>query len=618
MSIALLTEVYDETRRLAIAGSDLAGGDFRLKRLVAPLEKAAAQAPVFGKVAEAIQKLIDSPPQQSAGALLELSTLVCAILYTQGETGAEGNLEPLETSDLGLPASTASARVLKPLIEALTSTGSGRLEIIVDAHRRGAFRDLRLVRPALKAIDDGYAEIGDFVADNVLPLYGKAIYGDLQSSYDPKGKGGHVRRLRLMHRLAPEATRELVTQALESGSKEMKIGALECLEGSAEALPYLLEQAKAKSTEIREVALRAIAGLTDEHVVDTLIAALSGADLELAARPASQNRSPKLLAFLLQEAEKQLIALLATKAKAAAKDKAGDKKLPARFYHLLSCFASRDDKQTIAFLTRCFERRDEIGKLKGEYSGQQINRRIARLLVRTGSKPAQKRVIDAHQTLAPEVLDVAIVAALLCRKPAEVYNLFSPYYLAHTGGKKKDPAALKREAVRQLLSHVSSFRQPTGYYGSYVDFDDDIAALGKAVQEAKLDPRWLDAAVQTKDLEIVQALARPAHAGACEFLATTLEERLKKKGDFDYRVSDVLEAMIRAEHPNVIDHYLAVVQKAANDRWFYSGYWLARLIPDLPADAAPRIEALLPSLPEKLVDQIAPYLTELKARGAGT
>ena len=53
MSIAVLTQVYDEARRLAIAGSVVARGDFRLKKLLPPLEQAGAKAPVFAKVAEA-------------------------------------------------------------------------------------------------------------------------------------------------------------------------------------------------------------------------------------------------------------------------------------------------------------------------------------------------------------------------------------------------------------------------------------------------------------------------------------------------------------------------------------------------------------------------------------
>ena len=164
MSIPVLIEVYDEMRRLAIAGSAVAPGDFRLKKLIPPLEKSGEKAPVFAKVAQAATAVVESNEKTASTALLELTTLVNAILYTQGETGAAGDFADLPSIDMGVQTSSqASARVLKPLMEALTTTGSGRLEIISEAHKRDAFRDLRLVKPALNAIDDPYPEIGEFV-----------------------------------------------------------------------------------------------------------------------------------------------------------------------------------------------------------------------------------------------------------------------------------------------------------------------------------------------------------------------------------------------------------------------------------------------------------------------
>ena len=72
-----------------------------------------------------------------------------------------------------------------------------------DAHERGAFRDLRLVKPALDGLDDPYPEIADFLAEKVLPLYGKAILPELRAKYDPKGTKGHPRRLRADARHRP-------------------------------------------------------------------------------------------------------------------------------------------------------------------------------------------------------------------------------------------------------------------------------------------------------------------------------------------------------------------------------------------------------------------------------
>ena len=129
MSIAVLNQVYDETRRLAIAGSAVAPGDFRLKKLVEPLTKAGQKAPVFAKIALAIEKVVQSNEKSSAEALLELSTLVNAILYTQGETGIDGKLTPIETTDLGPQETPAGANPVTQLLEGLICSGSLHLAI---------------------------------------------------------------------------------------------------------------------------------------------------------------------------------------------------------------------------------------------------------------------------------------------------------------------------------------------------------------------------------------------------------------------------------------------------------------------------------------------------------
>src|SRR5262249_40924907 len=207
MSIPVLVQVYDEMRRLAIAGSAVAPGDFRLKKLIAPLEKSGEKAPVFGKAAQAVQAVVDSNDKTASTALLELTTLVNAILYTQGATGIAGELKPLETTDLGQTTQTG-ARTLKPLLEAVSSTGSGRMEQVGDALDGGTLKVFRLINPALGAIDDPYPETRDFICERVLPLYGSAILPELRAKLDIKGRGGHVKRLQLMHQLDPEGSRE--------------------------------------------------------------------------------------------------------------------------------------------------------------------------------------------------------------------------------------------------------------------------------------------------------------------------------------------------------------------------------------------------------------------------
>src|SRR3989449_540413 len=130
MSLALIQESAKEVRRLAIAGSPLAVGDFRLKKLIAPLEEAGAKVPVFAQVAKAIGDLVNGNEADSAAHLLSLSTLLNAILYTQGQTGADGDYRELEMFASNCSSTKMTARVLKPLVEALTTAGGGRFETV--------------------------------------------------------------------------------------------------------------------------------------------------------------------------------------------------------------------------------------------------------------------------------------------------------------------------------------------------------------------------------------------------------------------------------------------------------------------------------------------------------
>lgn len=53
MSIALILELHNELRRIIIAGSEMAVGDFRLKRILPQMRKSGESVPVFAKVADA-------------------------------------------------------------------------------------------------------------------------------------------------------------------------------------------------------------------------------------------------------------------------------------------------------------------------------------------------------------------------------------------------------------------------------------------------------------------------------------------------------------------------------------------------------------------------------------
>jgi len=607
MSIPVLVEVYDEMRRLAIAGSAVAAGDFRLKKLVPPLQKSGEKAPVFAKVAQAVQAVVDSNEKTASAALLELTTLVNAILYTQGETGVAGELKPLETTDLGGQPTQASARVLKPLLEALNSTGSGRMELVRDAFERGTFKDLRLVKPALNALDDPYPEIGEFIAEKVLPLYGKAILPELRAKLDIKARGGgHVNRLQLLHRLDPEGSREIVQQALNDGSKEMKVAAIECLGSSDNDVTYLLEQARAKAKDVRAAALRALAaaGTTARDVVATLKKAIGGVDLELIITRLRGSSLPEIHDFVVDEAEQWLATLL------KAKDKKEQGAAVARLQLLVSALERRKDAKAEAFLLKCFDSAAAIGAIKSEPSGVDLNEWVAQAMAR-GTPSMQKRLVASHATLTGGMLQPALYAARATMTPDAFYKEFSPLLRA-TPEKRSKKNSVEQERAAALLEVLAATEdRGRGGYRPWMRYDADYEEADRTDAPTPLpvlDPRWLDAAVEAGAVELVCDLARPGHAAANKFLAEKLAALAKKP----HEGMDVLRTMTRVQHPGAADALVEALKREAKDGGYYISYWYGPMIADLPKSALPTIEALLPTLPEKMVDRLMDSVLALK------
>lgn len=601
MSIPVLIQVYDEMRRLAIAGSGVAAGDFRLKKLIGPLEKSGEKAPVFAKVAQAVGAVVNANEKTASTALLELATLVNAILYTQGETGIAGDIKPIDTTPLGGPTTQAGGRVLKPLLEALGSTGSGRIDLVRDAVERGTFNDLRLVRPALRALDDPYPEIADLIAKKVLPLYGRAITAELRATLDIKGRGGHLHRLRLLHRLDPDGTRDLVQQALVDGSTEMKVVAVECLGSSDEDLVCLLEQAKAKARDVRAAALQVLAkaGATTKRILDVLKTAIDGPDFELFAAHVRRSPRSEIRSYVLRQTQRQFDTTL----------KLNDAKLqgPAvdRLMLLASCLDARSDPESEAFLIEAFEQASVFSTMRSAPSGIDFNELVVYLLAR-GTTEMRQRVVSAHASLVGAALASAIFAARATLSPAAFFDAFAPVLKGSVGKRSKTGGEPDREAVlRQILKSGDDLplhRHRVHGMRPSDDGDDDTAS------PTPLDPRWLDTAVEVRSVELVCELARPNHMAAGLFL---LDQLARPKHPPEQ--AKLLNALVGIRHPAAADLVIDALQRQAKGvTYHHVAYFFGRMIAELPRSAYPKLEALLPTLPDKMASQLTDAVTALK------
>jgi hypothetical protein len=113
----------------------------------------------------------------------------------------------------------------------------------------------------------------------------------------------------------PAATRELVELALDEGSKEVKVAAIECLGSAKTDLPVLLEQAKAKAKEVRKAAITALARVDDSQATQALRTAFQGNDIEHVIAPIQSTPNTEIVSFVLETTRAELNTLLAGKEK---------------------------------------------------------------------------------------------------------------------------------------------------------------------------------------------------------------------------------------------------------------------------------------------------------------
>lgn len=271
MAIPILFELNEEFVRLFAAGSRLASGDPHLKKFVAPLLKYGEKAPVFLKLADGVQNLIETDAASSAQKLIEAESLLLSVLSTQGDTSREEVFDiPEKSNYLEIAPTNTGYRALAPVIEALTAAGGGRMEIIKNAFDMGYFRDPRLYRVSVAALGDKYGEISEFMASTVLPSMGYGVFPYLLEGYDIKGGPSDGRRLAVMHSLKGEHMLESVEDAAENGSSAVKAEAVKimaCYPRYEDTLFSMLGENKA----VRDEVMKALVKMDSHRGVDKIM-----------------------------------------------------------------------------------------------------------------------------------------------------------------------------------------------------------------------------------------------------------------------------------------------------------------------------------------------------------
>lgn len=353
-----LYDLQQELNRLFIAGSKFAKNDPRLQKHVPILKKLGEKAPVFNKLAQEVESLLQVESTQAAEKLLNIATLLYSVLYTQGVTvEAEAQKsEQLPTIALADVNTTYSYLQLKPVLQALTESKSGRLEVLKDAFERKLFDDSRTYGYLSYALADKYTELADYVEETIIPTCGKAMLPFLLSDFRLEDKTEHVRRLRLLHQLGYEGIDALIDKIFAENLPNLQAEAVIILSDKKDEKTedFIISLASDKNKVVRGAAYKALAKLGTQRSIDKLYELYSNnkqkGNAELLANAIATVPLPSHYQSFVQKVREYFEALLAM-------DDSDEKAVVAAFERLpieLEVLKHKDYPETYALLGEMF------------------------------------------------------------------------------------------------------------------------------------------------------------------------------------------------------------------------------------------------------------------------
>lgn len=271
-----LYDLQQELNRLFIAGSKFAKNDPRLQKYIPILKKLGEKALVFNKLAQEVEALLQVESQQSAEKLLNVSTLLYSVLYTQGVTIQAEATKALQEPNVSIADvnTTYSYLQLKPVLQALTQSNSGRLEVLKDAFERGIFKDSRTFGYLSYALADKYTELADYVLQTIIPTCGQAMLPFLLSDFRLEDRTENVRRLRLLHQLKYTEMDSLTDKIFGESLPNLQAEAISIIaeKKDTQTEDFIMSLTGDKNKLVREASYKALAILGTQRSIDKLLA----------------------------------------------------------------------------------------------------------------------------------------------------------------------------------------------------------------------------------------------------------------------------------------------------------------------------------------------------------
>lgn len=616
MSTALLQELNQEVRRLYIAGSELAAGDFRLKRLLPQFQQLGERAPVFKRLGEGISALIEPESGKgtpSAQLLQDLNQLLSSVLHTQGTTAPEGELHPVDHHPVSL-SSHLSFRKLSAVQTALTTTGGGRYEIIEEAWKEGLFRDFRLVYLAIEALNDPYVEIGELAANEILPSYGPEIIPFLMESFNPAGAKSESRKLKVMAQTGGREIAELIRQAAEIGSDEVRCTAIRLLARYEEYEADLMEWSKSKKKVIREAAYDALAVNGSEQAVERLYEAAQGKDQELVNPALGRCRSALLTDWLVRDMSAEL---------QAVSEFSDDKsKLEESWSKVKRCLWALHDKQSSALEELYRNVLQQYSLYIKSLGWAYLMNEAVIYMNRVDSEEARELLrqnaendLEQYRHSSSYVREVFQKAARVL-PPDRVYEEYKDVLLQGFASSSFGNAAKERKRLLDTLSDMVIHRQYKPYeevmpFTGKESYTYYVEMLPQEQLQASWDDRWLELFIEQDELALVSAFARRGHHGAESYLLA----KLKNSPEFRNRFANlIIMGLVRSgmKDEALFEAIVVALEDKRNQDCYMIEPFIFKQLCRLPAMYYDRVLAVQGNFRDNAEDQLRYILRMMK------
>lgn len=263
MDITPIYELKSRLRAAAIAGTNLLSEDFRLKKAAEGFAPLAGSSPVFAKINEMTGKLLESGKPED---LLDTITLVDAVITTLATVGNSEELEPIEITESSSAIVNAPYSQLSPLLDALTTKGSGNYNTFLDikANYPELMRDYRVKPVLVKGLNASYSELA-YEVEKTIAEMGKDMLPLLKQYFDPKGKKEAMRCLNVIEHIAGSDENDFYLEQLENSEKDVRKALIYALRHDERNIDRLIELAKTEKAKPKEAALAALASFDSER-----------------------------------------------------------------------------------------------------------------------------------------------------------------------------------------------------------------------------------------------------------------------------------------------------------------------------------------------------------------